>query len=260
VDPVIAETWSSQSDDYEKVAGMMEYEVQRTWSGEEYGRMMPRRSGGNSLPREKREDGKGELSRPNIVKRATSNQNETLETKPDLRGPSVKRAALNRDNSLVSNRLKAQYMNTTLKETDTFDSDKEVRNLSGNLEQTSLEVSEPTIRTRPKPLSATERVSTIDKIAMELMVKPEPLSNRSRSSTIEALALDFDDDQIMRPDLDRMSSLNSVFSNLAKPAALAADGRVTTMDLLDMVNRDEEPLGLPELNREVSVSDWLADV
>lgn len=32
------------------------------------------------------------------------------------------------------------------------------------------------------------------------------------------------------------------------------------MDLLDMVNRDEEPLGLPELNREVSVSDWLADV
>jgi len=30
-----------------------------------------------------------------------------------------------------------------------------------------------------------------------------------------------------------------------------------TMDLLEIMNRDEEPLGLPELNREVSVSDWL---
>lgn len=189
--------------------------------------MKPRRSSGSSQPKQKREDGKGDLSRPTIVKRATSNQNETLETKPDLRGPSVKRAALNRDNSLVSNRLKAEYMNKTVKEADTFDSDKEVRNLSGNLEQTSLEVSEATGKIRPKPLSATERVSTIDKIAMDLMVKPEPLNNRSRSTTIEALALDFDDDQIMRPDFDRMSSLNSVFSNVARPAALAADGRVT---------------------------------
>lgn len=36
-----------------------------------------------------------------------------------------------------------------------------------------------------------------------------------------------------------------------------------TMDFMEMVNdplEDEEPLGRPELNREVSVSDWLNDV
>ena len=139
VDPSIAQTWSSQSDDYEKVAGMMSHEVQRTWSGEEYGRTPSR---GSSPPKQqRRRDGPSQdtLSRPNIVKRATSNQNETIETKPDLRGPSVKRAALNRDNSLVSNRLKAEYMNGTLQETGTFDSEKEVRNLSGNLEQATLD-------------------------------------------------------------------------------------------------------------------------
>jgi len=232
VDPSIAQTWSSQSDDYEKVAGMMQYEVQRSWSGEEQSRMQPRRSSGNSPSKQKRVDGvssgKGELSRPSIVKRATSNQNETIETKPDLRGPSVKRAALNRDNSLVANRLKAEYMKTTLKETETFDSDKEVRNLSGNLEQTSLQVSQPIAnKARPKPLSAGGRMSTFDKFAMDLMTQPEPLAARGRSSTIEALALDFDDDQIMKPDFDRMTSLSSVFSNVSRPAALTSEGRVT---------------------------------
>lgn len=242
VDPSIAQTWSTQSDDYEKVAGMMQYEVQRTWSGEEYGGRSdkPHRSGGSAPPKQTQ----GDLARPNIVKRATSNQNETVETKPDLRGPSVKRAALNRDNSMVANRLKAEYAanNAPLQETETFDSEKEVRNLSGTLAEASIEVETATTKTRPKPLSETERVSTIDKIAMELMVQPEPLASRGRSSTIEALNLDFEDDQILRPlELDRMSSLNSVFSSFPM------DG-------------DEEPIRRPPpMNREVSVSDWLND-
>lgn len=86
-------------------------------------------------------------------------------------------------------------------------------------------------------------------------------------STFEALALDFDDDQLPKLDLDRMSSLNSVFSSsVPRPEPLSSDGRITTMEFMNMVNapldRDEEPLGLdrPELNREVSVSDWLNDV
>ena len=241
VDPSIAQTWSSQSDDYEKVAGMMQYEVQRTWSGEEYSRKQHQRSGGGyggSPPKQKREDGTSpskspsrspsKLARPHMVKRATSNQNETVETKPDLRGPSVKRAALNRDNSLVSNRLKAEYLNKM----EAFDSDKEVQNLSGTLAEATLEVSTTVAtKTRPKPLAASERMSTIDKIAMDLFTQPEPLGLRSRSSTIEALALDFDDDQILRPDLDRASSINSsgLFSRdpLARPAALTFEGRIT---------------------------------
>jgi hypothetical protein len=276
VDPSIAQTWSSQSDDYERVSGIMSHEVQRSWSGEEYGRTTSR--GSSPSKQQRRRDGPNQdtLSRPNIVKRATSNQNETIETKPDLRGPSVKRAALNRDNSLVSNRLKAEYMNGTLQETATFDSEKEVRNLSGNLEQTTLHAetvasTTKTYEPRQKRLTASERTSTIDKIAMELMTQPDPLrsGSRSRSSTFEALALDFDDDQLPKLDLDRMSSLGSVFSsNVPRPGALTSDGRITTMDFMEMVNgpleedRDEEPLGMerPELNREVSVSDWLNDV
>lgn len=186
VDPSIAQTWSSQSDDYEKVAGMMSYEVQRTWSGEEYGRKSSSGSWPSKQQQQRRNDGpypssQDPLSRPNIVKRATSNQNETVETKPDLRGPSVKRAALNRDNSLVSNRLKAQYMNGTVGKVETFDTEMEVRNLSGNLEQATLGAETTTSRPRPKRLTAGERTSTIDKIAMELMTHPEPLRYGSRS-------------------------------------------------------------------------------
>lgn len=229
VDPSIAQTWSTQSDEHEKSGGMMQYEVQRTWSGEEYGRRKPRRSSGK--PQQPREDGSSSdpLTRPHIVKRATSNQNETLETKPDLRGPSVKRAALNRDNSMVANRLKAEYQ-ATLQETPTFDSDKEVRTLSGTLAEASLEVEAATTNTRPKPLSQTERLSTIDKIAMDLMVqKPDNISDRGRSRSIEALDLGFDTDETMiRPaELDRMSSLNSVFSGMPKPGPLTSEGRIT---------------------------------
>lgn len=164
----------------------MSYEVQRTWSGEEYGRKHSRGGSPSKQQQQRRRDSPSQdpLSRPNIVKRATSNQNETIETKPDLKGPSVKRAALNRDNSLVSNRLKAEYMNGTLQQTETFDSEKEVRNLSGNLEQATLdaEMSVPaTSKPRPKPLVASERMSTIDQIAMDLMTKPDPLRSGSRS-------------------------------------------------------------------------------
>lgn len=215
---------------------MMYYGVQRTWSGEDYGRRLPQRSGGyGGQPPPMQKHGESaspnKLARPHMVKRATSNQNETIETKPDLRGPSVKRAALNRDNSLVSNRLKAEYLNGTLQQIETFDSDKEVRNLSGTLAEATLEVSAPVTKMRPKPLSASERMSTIDQIAMDLMTRPEPLGMKSRSSTIEALALDFDDDQIRRPDLDRGISINSLgaFSQdfLARPAALTSEDRIT---------------------------------
>ena len=57
----------------------------------------------------------------------------------------------------------------------------------------------------------------------------EVSNERSASySTFEALALDFDDDQLPKLDLDRMSSLGSVFSaNMARPGPLTSDGRVT---------------------------------
>lgn len=52
---------------------------------------------------------------------------------------------------------------------------------------------------------------------------------RSRiHSTFEALSLDFDDGQLPKLDLDRMSSLNSLLSSsVPRPEPLSSDGRVT---------------------------------
>ena len=283
VDPSIAKTWSSQSDDYDKVASMMGNGVPHSYSDDGCNRHQrphpgPRYGGDyggahSPLSSSGRAPDGSQLARPTIVKRHTSNQNENAETKKDLRGPSVKRAALNRDNSLASNRLKAAYLNDTMNKLDIFDSDKEMRNLSGTLEQATLEGSGGPYTFRPKPLSASERMSSVDKIAMDLMIGPEPLGlSRSRSSTIEALALDFDDDPVLRPGLEKYSSVDSLFNAemekdpLAKPAGLTADARITTMDFLDMIRAPlerDDSMGLDRplaLSREVSVSEWLNDV
>jgi hypothetical protein len=131
-------------------------DVPRTWSGGEYDRNQAYRSGDRygGFPSKHGGDGKGQLARPQTVKRATSNQNENVETKPDLKGPSVKRAALNRDNSLASNRLKAAYLNMPMNK-EIFDSEKELHSLSGTLEQASLKCAD---KTRPKFLSDGDRL------------------------------------------------------------------------------------------------------
>ena len=87
------------------------------------------------------------VPRPDIVKRDTSHQNENYETKP-----SIKRAALNRDNSLASNRLKEQYMPEFYN--GRFDTDREMKMLSDNFEQSTLNSA---LKPKPKALSSEER-------------------------------------------------------------------------------------------------------
>lgn len=95
---------------------------------------------------------------------------------------------------------------------------------------------------KPKPLSQEERVSTIDQIAMDLMVKPGPLVASNRSSTIDALALEFDDDPLIRPEglSSRASTMDGLLPELSKddidrPPALGPDDRLTTSDVLALV-------------------------
>lgn len=110
--------------------------------------------------------------------------------------------------------------------------------------------------------------STIDKIAMELMMQPEPfeLGNKRRSSTTLEALLDFDCDPLLvRPDFDRQSSASNSGEMreeaIARPPPLNADARLTTMDFLDIcseVDDDDRLQARPlDLNREVSVSEWL---
>lgn len=105
---------------------------------------------------------------------------------------------------------------------------------------------------------------------MDLMTPLEPidLESRSRSSTLDAL-LDFDNDPLLiRPDFERQSSsrlsIELPEDTLARPSLLDKGARLTTMDFLDIINEpsekdDEQPSKPLELNREVSVSEWLND-
>jgi hypothetical protein len=154
VDPSIASQWSGG-------------EVKRTWSGDQemrrsYSREYdehddrpapyssaansPMRSGGDSS------NNNNNLPRPNMVKRDTSNQNETYETKP-----SIKRAALNRDNSAATNRLKEQYM-PEFYNNGKFDTEQEMRTLSDNLELSTLDTPGGRAGLRPRRLKDEERV------------------------------------------------------------------------------------------------------
>ena len=152
VDPAIAKTWSGQSDEdfskiYEKDYAARDPILQPQPPASKFQQQ-------NGFDHD-RED-QSHLPRPQIVKRMTSHQNETLETRKDLVGPSVKRAALNRDNSLASNRLKAVHLPEYYSENG-FDPEHEMEELTDNLEQSTLgtEAEKPP----RKSMGSTERIS-----------------------------------------------------------------------------------------------------
>jgi len=173
----------------------------------------------------------------------------------------VKRAALNRDSSRASNRLKELCFPGQFKNGH-FDTVKEMNELSEDMDRHTLTTPKPSFGdddrdaspmqngVERKPLSEEQRTSTLDVIAMDLMVKPIPLMSTTRSSTIEALALDLDDDFLIRPEqISRSTTMEAVFAELRegllpRPGALSSDDRMTTRDFLDMVNEpipDDEP-------------------
>ncbi len=247
VDLTIAKTWSGG-------------EVQRTWSGEHEPTVQQAPSyDGFRAPISGAEYGtmqgsEGYVPKPQIVKRDTSHQNENYETKP-----SVKRAALNRDNSLASNRLKHEYMPEFFDKK--FDAEQEMRSLSSNLEQSTLDTDRP----KPQPLSLSERISTIEAIAMDFLVKPAPIFKDDRVSTIDALDLDLDEDHLINSDESTIP-----LEDLPKPRSLGPVDRLTTNDFIDLVNspiaqvdggapQDDSDDPLP-LNQERISDDWLTQV
>ncbi|GAX12184.1 hypothetical protein FisN_1Hh110 [Fistulifera solaris] len=228
VDPVVASTWSARNPADEEIA--------RSWSnssGDGVGG--PPALPGLSTDNPRRAG----APRPDLVKRATSNQNETLETKPGLQGPSVKRCALNRDSSAAANRLKEQYIPGFTKRTDPEQFEQEMHLLSSNFEQSTLG---PETTVKPKPISTTARISTLDEIAMDLMTRPEPLLKSGRSTTIEALALDvFDDDFLLKSDVQLESALDlgelsSKFGGVERPSTLTYSDRLSTNEVFDLMD------------------------
>jgi hypothetical protein len=187
----------------------------------------------------------GFAPKPEMVKRDTSHQAENAETKHQ-----VKRAALNRDSSMTSNRLKAQYMPEYYN--GKFNPESEVNKLTDNLEQSKLSPKrgEPTTTTtKPESLKDSNRLTTLD--INEIMAKPEPLS--ARVTTIEALGIDLENE----PMLDTAEGAGGI----PRPNAMTSDNRLTTNEIFELVNADPEDLikgdgGPPPLNQEAAVEGW----
>jgi len=148
-----------------------------------------------------------ELSRPDMVKRITSNQNEDETSKLGFASGSVKRAALNRDASARSNALKAQYVPDALRP-DILEkrqvSVEEIDFLNDYFQQSRLNIDE-----RPRPLTIDDRTNT-DAVVLSVLTagKPVCLSSINRRTTVEAILDDLgidmdydhnDDDGEVRP-------------------------------------------------------------
>lgn len=167
----------------------------------------------------------GNIPRPGMVKRDTSNQNETFESKPNR----IKRAALNRDQSATSNRLKQEYIPEVF--------NRDMQSLQETTEQ--IRLSSP-VPTRPEPLAPGDRMTTIEAIAESFLAsgpdqmppRPEPLAEGGRMNTIDALGFS---------DLAADTSPRNE-QNPSRPSTLTTDDRLTTTEVFAIANAtlDEE--------------------
>mmetsp|Transcript_26091 Transcript_26091/g.61972 ORF Transcript_26091/g.61972 Transcript_26091/m.61972 type:complete len:808 (+) Transcript_26091:275-2698(+) len=189
----------------------------------------------------------GSVPRPSIVKRDTSNQNEQ---------PMIKKAALNRDQSATSNRLKREYLGPEY-------FNREMQTLQETTEQIRLSPSGPGASAaqttgigsarapKPQNISAENRMTTAEVITMDLMAKPAPLLAENRVSTIDALDLDLDgpDSTINTDELDNTVAAAAASSyrggedsgtgggvSMPKPPALGPQNRLTTQEFIDIVS------------------------
>jgi len=175
------------------------------------------------------------VPRPAMVKRDTSNQNESYETKPSR----VKKAALNRDQSATSNRLKQQYIPEVF--------NKDMQSLHEKTEQIRLSSPVPDrsdlITAKPAPLDMQGRVTTVDAMEQamsEFLFKnpppqPAPIKAEDRKNTMDELGYDLlgesDSPNGESNDLDLAPS-----QSLSKPSKLTPADRLTTVEFNEIVN------------------------
>lgn len=123
------------------------------------------------------------------IKRATSHQNETYETKRHLMGPSVKRMALNRDGT--AGRL-SMAPDSAVPVAAPFNEDHAMRELTQTMEKSTLLESAPD-HAAPSPptagsLAGYDRVTTIDRISLDLISHPVSLSRTNTAEIMDTLA------------------------------------------------------------------------
>jgi hypothetical protein len=243
VDPAVASQWSSQSNlGIPALPPQQQYHQQPSISQSSQGVPPPV----HGLTRDRylptpflQQQATTNAPKPEHVKRATSHQNETAENRHGFDGQSsVKRAFVSRDGSIASSQLKEDYLQP---------------------EEYGADPVAAAPPARPSALTLEERMSTLDLDAAALSPssanndsttanqRPRTLTASNRLSTIDALTLDFDNPDRGLEDLfDQPSAENQQYRyhQPARPSTLRSEFRVTTMDLIDIVN---EPLPFAEV-------------
>jgi len=175
------------------------------------------------------------LPRPAMVKRDTSNQNESYETKPSR----IKKAALNRDQSATSNRLKQQYIPEVF--------NKDMQSLHEKTEKIRLSSPVPDrsdlVSTKPAALDMRGRQTTVDAMEQamtEFLFKnpppqPAPLNAGDRKNTMDELGYDLIGDSESQNEANKIADL-APLQPLSKPSKLTPGDRMTTVEINEIVN------------------------
>jgi len=187
----------------------------------------------------------GSVPRPGMVKRDTSHQNESYETKPSR----IKKAALNRDQSATANRLKQQYIPEAL--------NPDVQESLHERTERQLRLHSPVPdgigeAPRPSTLDSTARQSTnvgsLEEAVAGYMPqpKPAPLNQSDRKNTMDALGFDdlIDDSESGKIGMDDNNNPElPPLPALSKPPKLTESGRLTTSEFLNICDTALPALG-----------------
>ena len=175
----------------------------------------------------------GTVPRPGMVKRDTSHQNESYETKPSR----IKKAALNRDQSATSNRLKQQYipeaLNPEVQESLHERAERQLRLHSPVPD--AMNVAPPLIPQDSGAPQATNGGRSEEPTARS-MPQPAPLNQSDRKNTMDALG--FND--LIDSESERIKSDETNYSDLpplpalGKPPKLTESDRLSTSEFLDI--------------------------
>mmetsp|Transcript_27953 Transcript_27953/g.65738 ORF Transcript_27953/g.65738 Transcript_27953/m.65738 type:complete len:730 (+) Transcript_27953:259-2448(+) len=201
------------------------------WRPQYDGHPQPAHGADRSLPREMgRKHPYETVPRPGTVKRDTSNQNETYETKPSM----VKKAALNRDQSATSNRLKKQYIPEALSP--------DVQEPLHERTERQLRLHSPVpngANAPPRPLSNDSGApeGSSEDAAPSSIPQPAALNQSDRKNTMDALGYG---DLIDNSGFERVKSDDASYSELpplpalGKPPKLTESDRLSTSEFLDI--------------------------
>lgn len=178
----------------------------------------------------------GHVSRPGMIKRDTSNQCESYETKPSR----IKKAALSRDQSATSNRLKQQYMPEVFNRDmqSLHEKTEQIRLSNSPVPDQSSSVPKPP---KPQQLDLGARQTTVE--AMEQAMtdflftqgppQPTALTQGDRRNTMDELGYDL---------IGESDPPKPPTQSLSKPTKLTAKDRLTTTEFNEIINAPFPPI------------------